>query len=117
MVVDFSRESLRLALHAELDAERKRQAHRRLGQLLLAAPDVSQLERLKAGVHLLLGGEDDAGSRAVAVAGQHYGLVDLVDLGPAAPSLAVALECFKKARRSPYEVASVLAPSSPVFPI
>jgi hypothetical protein len=106
----FSRESLRLELLAELGAEQERQAHRRLGQLLLAAPGLSQLERLKAGVHLLRGGDDEAGSRAVALASQHYGLVDLADLGLAAPSLAVALEHFKTARRSPYEVVSVLAP-------
>ena len=106
----FPRESLRLALHSELDAERMRQAHRRLGQLLLAAPGLSPLERLKAGVHLLRGGENEAGSLAVAVAGQHYGLVDLADLGPAAPSLAAALEHFQSAGRSPYEVASVIAP-------
>ena len=106
----FTRSSLRSALNEQLDAEEKKRAHRRLGELLLRAPELSELERLKAGVHLLLGGDEERGSLEVARAGKHYGLVDLADLGPAVPSLAIALEHFRAARRSPYEVASLLAP-------
>ena len=76
-----ARETLALPSYPELGEERRRSAHRRLGQFLLASEDVSELERLKGGVHLLLGGDEDAGSRAVAAAGKHYGLVDLADLG------------------------------------
>lgn len=106
----FARESLRLALHAELGTDLKQAAHRRLGQLLLASGDCSELDRLKAGVHLLLGGNEEDGSREVALAARHYGLVDLADLGPAAPSLEVALAHFRETGRSPYEIASLLAP-------
>jgi hypothetical protein len=106
----FTRESLRSALHDELDESRRREAHRRLGKFLLNVDDISPLERLKAGVHLLHGGEDDGGSLAVALAGKHYGLMDLADLGPAWPSLEAALERFRATGRSPYEVASLLGP-------
>ncbi|HEX3594623.1 MAG TPA: protein kinase, partial [Polyangiaceae bacterium] len=106
----FSRESLRTVLHAELDERRRRRAHLRLGQWLLASQNLSELDRLKAGVHLLLGGDEDGGSRAVAIAGRHYGLVDLADLGPAAPALEIALEHFRAAGRPPHELVSLLSP-------
>jgi tetratricopeptide (TPR) repeat protein len=106
----FSRESLRTALHAELDEHRRRRAHLRLGQWLLASQNLSELDRLKAGVHLLVGGDEEGGSRAVAIAGRHYGLVDLADLGPAVPALELALEHFRAARRPPHELVSLLSP-------
>ncbi|MEY4575585.1 MAG: hypothetical protein RL701_288 [Pseudomonadota bacterium] len=105
----FARESLRLQLQHELTGERRKLAHRRLGQLLLRARYLSPLERLRGGVHLLLGGDEDVGSRVVADAGKHYGLVDLADLGPAAPSLERALEHFRATGRSRYEMLSVLS--------
>jgi hypothetical protein len=107
----FTRESLRKHLYAELDGERKRRAHRRLGEYLLQPQHAdSQLERLRGGVHLLLGGDDDAGSLAVAAAGKHYGLVQLADLGPATNALEVALEHFRERGRSQHELVSLLAP-------
>jgi hypothetical protein len=106
----FARESLRSLLKAELADDRRRVVHGRLGKYLLASEDLSELDRLRAGVHLLLGGEEEAGSVAVAAAGQHYGLVQLADLGPAAPSLEEALTHFRSAGRSPHEMASLLAP-------
>jgi tetratricopeptide (TPR) repeat protein len=106
----FTRDSLRQALHAQLDSERRKSAHRRLGKLLLESGELSALDRLKAGVHLLLGGDDEEGSRVVALSAQHYGLVDLADLAPAVPSLELALAHFRATNRSPYEQASLLAP-------
>ena len=106
----FARESLRAVLQSELDADRRRLTHRRLGNFLLASEDLSELERLKAGVHLLLGGDEEGGGRAVAAAGKHYGLVQLADLGPAVPSLEAAHSHFRAAGWSPHEMASVLAP-------
>jgi hypothetical protein len=106
----FSRESLRALLYAELDGDRRASTHRRLGTLLLASSELTELERLEAGVHLLRGGDDVQGSRAVATAGKHYGLVELADLGPAAPALEIALEHFRAAGRPLHEVVSVLAP-------
>src|SRR5262249_37366284 len=76
----------------------------------LASKEVSELDRLKAGVHLLLGGDEEAGSRTVIAAGKHYGLVDLADLGPAVPSLEAALERFRPAGRPPPELIALLAP-------
>ncbi len=106
----FTRESLRTALHAELDETRLRRAHRTLGEWLLASPALSELDRLKAGVHLLRGGDDERGSRTVAAAGKHYGLVELADLGPAVPALEVALEHFRARGRTPHELVALLAP-------
>lgn len=106
----FARESMRRALYDELDRERLQSMHRRLGRLLLASSEISQLERLKAGVHLLRGGDDEEGSRATAIAGKHYGLVELADLGPAAPFLEAALQHFRAAGRPLHEMVSVLAP-------
>ncbi|HEX6243524.1 MAG TPA: hypothetical protein VFZ61_21575, partial [Polyangiales bacterium] len=106
----FARDSLRLGLQAELEPEAQKDAHRRLGRLLLGESELSQLERLKAGVHLLLGGEDEEGSRVVALAGRHYGLVDLADLAAAVPSLELAVAHFRRIGRPEHELVSVLAP-------
>src|SRR5262249_49874500 len=106
----FSRETLREILHAKLDGERRRRAHQVLGQFILHGKDVSKLERLKARMHLLHNGDEKTESLTVCTAGKHYGLVDLADLGPAAPSLEAALAHFRSTGRSPYEVIAVLSP-------
>jgi hypothetical protein len=106
----FTRESLRRELQSELEPARRKRAHARLGEHLLGSSGLSPLERLKGGVHLLLGGNEEQGSAAVAAAGKHYGLVQLADLGPAAPALEQALEHFRATGRSQYEIISVLAP-------
>ncbi|HEX3771602.1 MAG TPA: AAA family ATPase, partial [Polyangiaceae bacterium] len=105
----FARVSLRCALRDELDAATRTATHRRLGRFLLAAGG-SELERLRAGVHLLLGGDEEEGSRAVALAGKHYGLVELADLAPAVPALEAALVHFRAAGRPAHEIASIIAP-------
>ena len=66
----FTRESIREHLYVALSAERKRRAHRRLGEFLLQLDGISPLERLHGGAHLLLGGDDVAGSIAVSAAGK-----------------------------------------------
>jgi hypothetical protein len=106
----FARESLRAVLCAELDRGELASTHRRLGSFLLRASETTELERLKAGVHLLLGGDDEQGSRAIARAAKHYGLVELADLGPAAPSLEVALAHLQAAGRPAHELVLLLAP-------
>ncbi|MEY4581739.1 MAG: hypothetical protein RL701_6442, partial [Pseudomonadota bacterium] len=106
----FARDSLRKQLYSELSPERKQRAHRRLGEFLLQSGRISQLERLRGGVHLLLGGDDAAGSVAVAAAGKHYGLVQLADLGPATDALETALQHFHATGRSRHELVSLLAP-------
>lgn len=106
----FARESLRKQLNAELTPVRLQAAHARLGKFLSSSPELSPLESLRAGVHLLLGGDADGGSRLVAQAGKHYGLVELAELGPAAPLLERALEHFRAAGRPEHEIVSLLAP-------
>jgi hypothetical protein len=106
----IQREALRQTLLAELDETRKRRAHRISGDLLLKAPGATALERLRGGVHLLLGGDEERGTAVVAEAGQHYGLVELADLGPAADSLETALELFRRLGRPRHECLSLLAP-------
>lgn len=106
----FARESMRQVLYGEMDRDRLRKTHRRLGHRLLASSEITELERLKAGVHLLRGGDDEQGSRVTALAGKHYGLIELADLGPAAPSLEAALDHFRAVGRPLHEIVSVLAP-------
>jgi serine/threonine protein kinase len=106
----FTRESIREHLYAELNAERKRRAHRRLGQFLLQLGGSSALEQLYGGVHLLLGDDDEAGSVAVAAAGRNYGLVQLADLGPATAALETALEHLRARGRPRHELVLLLAP-------
>jgi tetratricopeptide (TPR) repeat protein len=105
----FARESLREALAKELDPTRSSGAHCRLGRYLLAEEEISQHERLKAGVHLLLGG-DETGFDVVAQAGKHFGLVELADLGPATPSFETALARMRAAGRPLVETVCVLGP-------
>lgn len=106
----FTRDSIREHLYAELNAERKRRAHRQLGQFLLQLDGASALERLHGGVQLLLGDDDESGSVAVAEAGRHYGLVQLADLGPATDALETALAQFRARGRPRHELVLLLAP-------
>jgi tetratricopeptide (TPR) repeat protein len=105
----FARESQRKILNTELTPARRCDAHRRLGEILLASNTISPLERLKAGLHLLDGEQLEAGSLQVAIAAKHYSLVDLADLGAAWPSLETALDHFRRAGRSSYELAPLMA--------
>jgi hypothetical protein len=105
----FAREPLRLALLHELDGARRERAHRITGQLQLTAAK-TPLERLQAGLHLLLGGDVERGTSTTAVAALHYGLVDLADVGQAAPAIERALALFLKLERPPHELLCVYAP-------
>jgi tRNA A-37 threonylcarbamoyl transferase component Bud32 len=104
------RPALRQVLLAELSEARKCRAHRICGELLLNATGATALERLKGGLHLLLGGDEERGTLIVAQAGQHYGLVELAELGPAVDSLETALALFRALGRPRHECLSLLAP-------
>jgi hypothetical protein len=106
----FTRDAVRDALRAELDDARKQRIHRISGELLLLDASASALERLEGGLHLLLGGDYERGTDVVARAAQHYGLVDLAEVGQAAPALERALQIFEKLGRPPHELLSLYAP-------
>jgi serine/threonine protein kinase len=106
----FTREALRLALYDELDDARKRRAHRISGDLLLNAPNPSPLERLRGGLHLLLGDDVERGTLEVAAAGLHYGLGDIAGVDQAAPSLERALALFIALHRPAHELLALYAP-------
>jgi hypothetical protein len=105
----FAREPLRLALLTELDAARAQRSHRVTGELLLHAA-TTPLERLQAGLHLLSGGDVERGTATIAPAALHYGLVDLADVGQAAPHIERALALFLKLGRPRHELLSLYAP-------
>ena len=105
----FAREPLRLALLNELDSARRERAHRVTGELQLLAAK-TPLERLHAGLHLLLGGDVERGTGTTAAAALHYGLVDLADVGQAAPAIERALALFLKLDRPRHELLSLYAP-------
>lgn len=106
----FSREALRAALADELESNRYHRAHRTSGELLLRDPALSALDRLRAGLHLLLGGDIERGTAEIARAALHYGLVDLADVGQAAPSLERALKLFLMLGRPRHELLALYAP-------
>ncbi|HKP58114.1 MAG TPA: protein kinase [Polyangiales bacterium] len=106
----FTRDAVRTALRGELDDARKQRVHRISGELLLQAASPTPLERLEGGLHLLLGGDSERGTQVCAEAGLHYGLVDLADVGQAAPALERALEVFRALGRPKHELLSLYAP-------
>jgi hypothetical protein len=108
----FTRDAIQQALRAELDEARTKRAHRISGELLLQNPTPSPLERLEGGLHLLLGGDSERGTLLVARAAHHYGLVDLADVGHAAPALERALRVFQELGRPAHEQLSLYAPLS-----
>lgn len=106
----FARAAVQVALRAELSLARMQRAHRISGELLLQTKDATPLERLEGGLHLLLGGDSERGTLVVARAAQHYGLVDLADVGHAAPALERALRAFQDLGRPAHEQLSLYAP-------
>jgi hypothetical protein len=106
----FTRDAVRAALLRELDETHRRRVHRISGETLLQSESVTPLERLEGGLHLLLGGDYERGTQVCAEAGQHYGLIDLADVGQAAPALERALELFRTLGRPKHELLALYAP-------
>lgn len=106
----FEREPVRQLLHVELSDQRKRRAHTISGEYLLSAAQLSPLDRLRAGLHLVLGGDVERGSEHVAIAAKHYGLVDLADVGEAAATLERALSELRALGRPEPELLTLYAP-------
>ena len=106
----FEREPVRQLLLVELSEERKRRAHAISGEYLLGAAQLSPLDRLRAGLHLVLGGDVERGTEQIALAAKHYGLVDLADVGQAAPILERALSELIALHRPEPELLTLYAP-------
>jgi tRNA A-37 threonylcarbamoyl transferase component Bud32 len=106
----FAREALRAGLGQQLSAARRQRAHRTSGELLLRVHALTPLERLRAGLHLLQGGEVERGTEQIAGAALHYGLVDLADVGQAAPALERALKLCLALGRPKHELLTLYAP-------
>jgi hypothetical protein len=101
---------MRRTLFSELDLARSRRAHKRLGELLMAGKELSTLQQVEAGVHLLLGGERASGEQLVTQAGLKLGLTELTELGPATPWLAQALRIFREEKKKDHELVPILSP-------
>jgi tRNA A-37 threonylcarbamoyl transferase component Bud32 len=106
----FCHEALRRTLFSELDLARSRRAHKRLGELLMAGKELSTLQQIEAGVHLLLGGERAFGEQLVTQAGLKLGLTELTELGPATPWLAQALRIFREEKKQDHQLVPILSP-------
>lgn len=109
--VRFAHEQFRLVLRAELDPERRRRVRRVLGEHLLSLPQLSTLERLRAGVHLLDGG-DPRGADVAAQASLHLTLAEGGKISSALADLEEALALFQAQGRPSQECLALLAPLS-----
>lgn len=106
----FAREPVRQQLRSELPEPDKQRAHTLTGQYLLRAPQLSALDRLRAGLHLVQGGDVERGSEQIALAAKYYGLVDPADVGQAAPALERALSELRALGRPEPELLTLYAP-------
>ncbi|HEX6239626.1 MAG TPA: hypothetical protein VFZ61_01985, partial [Polyangiales bacterium] len=90
-----------------LDGEAEQRAHASLGERLLARGELDLVERLRAGVHLLRGGDEPRGSALVVAAALHLTGADA--LIAATPLLQQALALFRAAGRAEHEQLVIVA--------
>jgi tetratricopeptide (TPR) repeat protein len=109
--VRFSHEQFRVTLRAELEPARRRRVRRVLGEHLLSLPQLSALERLRAGVHLLDGG-DARGADIAAQASLHITMSEGGKISSALVDLEEALALFRAQGRPSHEQLALLAPLS-----
>ena len=105
----FKYEALRAMLHAQIDGDEEQVLHRRLGEALLSAPSTGTVERLKAGVHLLKGGDEKRASGIIALAAEALANEDHDNLAQSVPALEDAVACLGAAGKSDRELVCVLA--------
>ncbi len=105
----FRHEEVRRALDAELPPERRATVRRALGEQLLALPEIGVLARLRAGVHLLAGGEA-RGAELVTAAGRQLVASESAKLNAALADLEEALSLFRAQGRPSYEQLCLLVP-------
>lgn len=109
--VRFAHVELRRALCSELSAEQIQRTRRVLGTQLLAREAGTTLDRLRAGVHLLVGG-DARGADVVAEASIRITMSEGGKIGLAAPYLEEALALFQAHGRPQEEQLCLLVPLS-----
>ncbi|MCP4600632.1 MAG: protein kinase [Proteobacteria bacterium] len=96
----FSQETLREALLMELDDERRRELHLRVGEALLASGTERSEEIIEAGWHVLRGGDQSRGADLLAGAARSLAIQGDA-MAAAAPALEAALEVYERERRPP----------------
>lgn len=92
--VSFAQPALREELEAALPNEERSRCHRALGELLLARTS-DPLELLRAGVHLLRGGDRKRSLRILTDAALHFGAHDPTFMPAAAPLMEEALNLLR----------------------
>ncbi|MFI5308484.1 MAG: AAA family ATPase, partial [Polyangiales bacterium] len=105
----FAEEGLRDQIIRGLGVERLRQLHLRLAELMMERGLRSVDDRLRAGFHLLHGGDEGRGADLLARAGLEL-VYDSDEMPSAAPALEAALAVYRKLGRSLAEQARLLGP-------
>lgn len=95
----FAQESFREGLLRGLDRDRRREAHLRLGETLMALNPVQFEDRIETGWQLLQGGDVDRGADLLVKTASKLALNGIA-LATAVPALEAALEVFEKKKRS-----------------
>jgi tetratricopeptide (TPR) repeat protein len=103
-------QATRETLSGELPEAQRRRAHRIVGEHLLKRGEPTALVEITAGLHLLLGGDEQRGSGAAARAGKRITTSDHGAIAEAAPLLEACLGLLQSAGRSDHEIVAVLAP-------
>lgn len=96
--LSFAHAELRDLVEQGLEPAARAMAHRALGELLLARAQGDNLELLRAGLHLSLGGETKQSARLITNAAIYYGANDPSFMPAAAPLLEEAL-CLLRCRK------------------
>jgi hypothetical protein len=105
----FTHEALRRVLCDELEPEPRRAGHRVLGESMLADGELPVADQLQAGVHLMLGGDDERGRALVVPAARDLAASQMEHLAGAVPCLEQALALLRTAQRPEHEQLSLLA--------
>lgn len=103
----FADESLREALAARLDGERRARLHRQVGEALLR--EGSTFDSTIAGWHLLRGGDEERGAEILAESGRRL-ILEMDDLHAAVPALESALAVYRARGRPAHEQALLVGP-------
>jgi tetratricopeptide (TPR) repeat protein len=104
----FKHEASRGILCVEITPERARSLHRRLGHFLLAKPDLGLGERLRAGLHLLKGGERERAVPILAAAARTVAIEDFEGLAGSVPALVEAVTLLDAERAPAVDVVCIL---------
>ncbi len=107
----FSSMAIREALLGGMDDLREDQNHRRLGEAFASlAGEVDAALRLRAGFHLIKGGDEMRGAALIAEVASNAGAVRtlMANLHRVGESIEAALKVYRRQRRSVYELMPLL---------